>query len=40
MPSWVRLLALAMIWAGATLGVLALERIPGQYEHALCGPWG
>jgi hypothetical protein len=40
MPPRIRLLVLAPAWAGATFGVLALERIPGDYAHDYCGPWG
>jgi hypothetical protein len=36
----IRWLVLASAWAGATFGVLALERIPGDYAHDCCGPWG
>jgi hypothetical protein len=30
----------AAVWTGLTLAVLAVERLPGDYTHALCGPWG
>ena len=36
----IRPLLLASVWAGATFGVLALERLPGDYAHDYCGPWG
>jgi hypothetical protein len=36
----IRWLLLASAWAGVTFGVLALERIPGDYAHDYCGPWG
>jgi hypothetical protein len=36
----VRPLILFAIWGAATFGILALERTPGDYSHALCGPWG
>ncbi len=40
MSNRIRLFCLALGWAGATLGVLAIEQIPGDYAHAYCGPWG
>jgi hypothetical protein len=30
----------AAVWAAAAFGVLAINNIPGDYSHALCGPWG
>jgi hypothetical protein len=40
MSNRIRLFCLALGWAGATFGVLAIERIPGDYAHGYCGPWG
>jgi hypothetical protein len=34
------LLVLICVWSVATFGVLSLERIPGEYVHEFCGPWG
>jgi hypothetical protein len=28
------------VWLVAAFGVLQIERIPGEYGHALCGVWG
>lgn len=36
----IRSLVSGLAWVGAAFGALSLERIPGHYEHALCGPWG
>jgi len=36
----VRPLTWATAWGGALYGVLCLEMIPGDFSHALCGPWG
>lgn len=27
-------------WAAALYGVLLIGRLPGQWGHAICGPWG
>jgi hypothetical protein len=40
MPWRIRWIWLALAWLAATYGVLAVERIPGDYAHAFCGPWG
>jgi hypothetical protein len=40
MPGSWRVIVLSAGWTVATLGVLAIERLPGRYEGALCGPWG
>jgi hypothetical protein len=29
-----------LLWAGAAYGVLCLGSLPGDFAHALCGPWG
>jgi hypothetical protein len=40
MTKLIRLFWLALAWAAVTFGVLAIERIPGDFGHAYCGPWG
>ena len=27
-------------WAGAAFAALSLNLVPGDFAHALCGPWG
>jgi hypothetical protein len=29
-----------LAWGAAAYGVLQLERLPGDFGHDLCGPWG
>lgn len=29
-----------LAWSGMAYGVLELRRIPGDYIHSFCGPWG
>ncbi len=29
-----------LAWSGALYGALSLAHIPGDWGHALCGPWG
>jgi hypothetical protein len=29
-----------LAWSGLARGVLEFRRIPGEYTHSLCGPWG
>jgi hypothetical protein len=40
MPIRLRLVLGTAAWAAATLGVLAMERLPGHYEERFCGAWG
>ncbi len=40
MPPGTRWIVLAVAWIGATFGILAIERISGDFGRALCGPWG
>ncbi len=35
-----RRLMVGVLWAVAMAAVLSLSLLPGEYEHALCGPWG
>ena len=35
-----RRLALLLLWGAALAAVLRLNDLPGEYEHAFCGPWG
>jgi hypothetical protein len=29
-----------LAWGAAALAALAINAFPGEYSHALCGPWG
>jgi len=35
-----RIIALALGWWAALMGVLQLTHLPGDWGHAICGPWG
>ncbi|MCA9239648.1 MAG: hypothetical protein KDA37_05600 [Planctomycetales bacterium] len=35
-----RRLALLALWAGSLWASLQIARAPGDWGHALCGPWG
>jgi hypothetical protein len=36
----VRYLAWLLAWSGVLYGVLCVGILPGDFGHALCGPWG
>jgi hypothetical protein len=29
-----------LAWSAASVGVLAVSQLPGDFELSLCGPWG
>jgi hypothetical protein len=29
-----------LLWGAATAAILKLSDLPGEFEHAFCGPWG
>jgi hypothetical protein len=29
-----------LAWGGAAFGIVNLGHLPGDFEEALCGPWG
>lgn len=39
-PRLVLSIVVLAAWAGAPWGALSIARVPGDWGHAVCGPWG